>query len=48
MLNGKQITNELMKDVSKITSCVLTQANKFPELAQLIEFRDRQDGKGWH
>ena len=48
MLNGKQLANELMNDVSKITSCVLTQANKFPELAQRIALRDSQDAKGWH
>ena len=47
MLNGKQLTNELMNDVSKVVSCVLTQANKFPELAQKIEERDAQDAKGW-
>ncbi|PCS06146.1 hypothetical protein RU86_GL000378 [Lactococcus piscium] len=48
MLNGKQIANELMNDVAKITSCVLRQANKFPELAQRIALRDSQDAKGWH
>ncbi|MGX7049152.1 hypothetical protein [Pseudolactococcus piscium] len=47
MLNGKQIANELMNDVAKITSCVLRQANKFPELAQRIALRDSQDAKGW-
>lgn len=47
MLNGKQLTNELMNDVSNVVSCVLTQANKFPELAQKIEERDAQDAKGW-
>ena len=47
MLNGKQLANELMNDISKITSCVLTQANKFPELAEKIEQRDSQDARGW-
>ncbi|TNU81195.1 TIGR04197 family type VII secretion effector [Lactococcus lactis] len=47
MLNGKQLANELMNDISKITSCVLTQANKFPELAQRIEQRDQADAKNW-
>lgn len=47
MLNGKRLANELMNDISKITSCVLTQANKFPELAQRIEQRDQADGKNW-
>lgn len=47
MLNGKQLANELMNDISRITSCVLTQANKFPELAQRIEQRDAADAKSW-
>lgn len=47
MLSGKTLANELMNDISKITSCVLTQANKFPELAERIEQRDSQDAKGW-
>jgi len=47
MLNGKQLANELMNDISKITSCVLAQANKFPELAQRIEQRDQVDAKSW-
>ncbi|MCL2113277.1 MAG: TIGR04197 family type VII secretion effector [Streptococcaceae bacterium] len=47
MMSGKTLANELMKDISKITSCVLTQANKFPELAERIEARDKQDAKGW-
>lgn len=47
MLSGKQLANDLMNDLSKITSCVLIQANKFPELAQRIELRDSQDAKGW-
>lgn len=36
-----------MGDISKVVSCVLTQANKFPELAQRIEERDIEDGKRW-
>lgn len=47
MKNGMQLTNELMGDISKVVSCVLTQANKFPELAQRIEERDIEDGKRW-
>lgn len=47
MLSGKTLANGLMNDISKITSCVLTQANKFPELAERIEQRDSQDAKGW-
>ncbi|GAB7391634.1 TIGR04197 family type VII secretion effector [Lactococcus garvieae] len=48
MLNGKQLANSLMGDVSQVISCVLTQANKFPELAQSIEERDNQDAKNWN
>ncbi|WP_251713395.1 TIGR04197 family type VII secretion effector [Lactococcus ileimucosae] len=47
MISGKKLTNKLMNDVSKVVSCVLSQANKFPELAQKIEERDAQDARGW-
>ncbi|MFC4651602.1 hypothetical protein ACFO26_01590 [Lactococcus nasutitermitis] len=45
MLAGEKLTNQLMNDVSKVVSCVLQQANKFPELANAIEERDRADSQ---
>ena len=47
MKNGMQLTNELMSDISKVVTCVLTQANKFPELAQRLEERDIEDAQRW-
>lgn len=47
MTNGEQMANELLGNVSKAVSCVLAQANKFPELAQRIEERDIQDANRW-
>ncbi len=47
MINGAQMANELMGNVSKVVACVLAQANKFPELAHSIEERDIQDTKRW-
>lgn len=45
MLVGQSLTNQLMSDVSKVVSCVLLQANKFPELAHAIEEHDMADAK---
>lgn len=45
MLAGQSLTNQLMSDVSKVVSCVLLQANKFPELAHAIEEHDMADAK---
>ncbi|WP_259755884.1 hypothetical protein [Lactococcus lactis] len=42
-----QLTNELMNDISKVVTCILTQANKFPELAQRLEERDIEDAQRW-
>ncbi|MDR0298474.1 MAG: TIGR04197 family type VII secretion effector [Streptococcaceae bacterium] len=47
MQAGQALSNQLMHDVSKIVSCVLTQANKFPELANAIEERDVADAQRW-
>jgi 1-aminocyclopropane-1-carboxylate deaminase/D-cysteine desulfhydrase-like pyridoxal-dependent ACC family enzyme len=40
MLAGQGLANQLMNNTSKVVSCVLSQANKFPELAYAIEERD--------
>jgi hypothetical protein len=48
MLAGQSLTNQLMNDVSKVVSCVLAQANKFPELANAIEERDIADAQRWN
>ena len=45
MLAGQTLANQLMNQTSKVVSCVLSQANKFPELARAIEERDIADSQ---
>ena len=45
MLAGQTLANQLMNQTSKVVSCVLSQANKFPELAHVIEERDIADSQ---
>ncbi|GAB2021047.1 hypothetical protein RyT2_01290 [Pseudolactococcus yaeyamensis] len=45
MLAGQTLANQLMNQTSKVVSCVLSQANKFPELAHAIEERDIADSQ---
>lgn len=47
MLAGRSICNELMGDTSIVVSCVLTQANKFPQLAHVFEERDKAAAREW-
>ena len=47
MLAGRTLNNQLMNDASKGVSCVLTQANKFPELAHSFEEQDMVDAERW-
>ncbi|AYG01129.1 TIGR04197 family type VII secretion effector [Lactococcus allomyrinae] len=47
MLAGQTLSNQLMSDVSKVVSCILLQANKFPELANAIEERDMDAARRW-
>ncbi|MDR0299640.1 MAG: TIGR04197 family type VII secretion effector [Streptococcaceae bacterium] len=48
VLAGQTLSNQLMSDVSKVVACVLTQANKFPELANAIEERDMDAARRWN
>ena len=45
MLAGQTLSNQLMNQTSKVVSCGLSQANKFPELARAIEERDIADSQ---
>ncbi|KFI45829.1 hypothetical protein GA0061078_1445 [Bifidobacterium bohemicum] len=47
MLAGQLICNALMGDTSNVVSCVLTQANKFPQLAHVFEERDQEAARDW-
>lgn len=48
MLTGQSLCNQLMNDTSKVVTCVLTQANKFPELAHIFEEQDMADAERWN
>lgn len=44
---GRQTCNQMLQAVSDFSSAVLTQANKFPEIAHRIEKRDIEQAKRW-
>ena len=44
---GRQTCNQMLQTVSDFSSAVLTQANKFPEIAAKIEKRDIEEAKRW-
>ena len=44
---GRQACNQMLQAVSDFSSAVLTQSNKFPEIAHKIEKRDVELAKRW-
>ena len=44
---GCQACNQMLQAISDFSSAVLTQANKFPEIAAKIEKRDIEQAKRW-
>ena len=44
---GRQACNQMLRAVSDFSSALLTQANKFPEIAAKIEKRDIEEAKRW-
>jgi len=44
---GRQACNQMLQAVGDFSSAVLTQANKFPEIAAKIEKRDIEEAKRW-
>lgn len=44
---GRQACNQMLQAVSDFSSAVLTQANKFPEIAAKIEKRDIEEAERW-
>ena len=44
---GRQACNQMLQAVSDFSSAVLTQANKFPEIAAKIEKLDIEQAKRW-
>lgn len=44
---GRQSCNQMLQAISDFSAAVLTQANKFPEIAAKIEKRDIEQAKRW-
>ena len=44
---GRQTCNQMLQAVSDFSAAVLTQANKFPEIAHKIEKREVELAKRW-
>ena len=44
---GRQACNQMLQAISDFSAAVLTQANKFPEIAAKIEKRDIEQAKRW-
>ncbi|MBP2624062.1 TIGR04197 family type VII secretion effector [Streptococcus oricebi] len=40
MTNGAAVANNFLASLSQLTSCVQTQANKFPQIASTMETTD--------
>ena len=44
---GRQACNQMLQAVSDFCAAVLTQANKFPDIAYKIEKRDVEQAQRW-
>lgn len=47
MKAGKNLNNQMLKDVSELVTCIQKQADKVEGLAQAIEYRDKADANSW-
>ena len=47
MENGKEVTNQMLEAVGKFSEAVLIQANKFPQIAAVLEKRDVEQAQRW-
>ncbi|MFC4651862.1 hypothetical protein ACFO26_02990 [Lactococcus nasutitermitis] len=43
MTDGKNASNQLFKDLTKLSKCILDKAHLFSQMAETIEERDRTD-----
>ncbi|TYC49061.1 hypothetical protein ESZ50_07390 [Weissella muntiaci] len=43
MQTGAKVGNQLMNDINQLTSSVKKQADKFPQIAKIIEVRDSSE-----
>lgn len=48
MENGKEVTNSVLQAISEFSQAVLIQANKFPQIAAVIENRDIEESQRWN
>ena len=48
MESGKQVTNFVLQAISDFSQAVLIQANKFPQIAAVIEKRDIEESQRWN
>lgn len=48
MENGKEVTNSVLQAISEFSHAVLIQANKFPQIATVIEKRDIEESQRWN
>lgn len=44
MKQAVTVSNQVIEDLAKLQTSIKQQAGKFPQLAQAIEQRDKQDG----
>ena len=47
MENARQTTNTMLEAVASFSQATLTQASKFPEIAQVMAKRDVEESKRW-
>ena len=47
MEKGKEVNNHLLQAVGKFSEAVLIQANKFPQIAAVLEKRDVEQAQRW-
>lgn len=42
MTDGATVANQILTNLSQLVECVKTQADKFPQIAEIIAIRDSQ------
>ena len=47
MEKGKEVNNHLLQAVGKFSEAILIQANKFPQIAAVLEKRDVEQAQRW-
>lgn len=47
MEKGKEVNNHLLQALGKFSEAVLIQANKFPQIAAVLEKRDVEQAQIW-